>query len=99
MKARSIQISYADLTKQFMISNKLAWYARLSSKLIDLRFATSKGDTSLFFYKDKNITMFVLIYVDDIIVISSSADATGTLLINLEKEFALKDLGDLHYFL
>jgi hypothetical protein len=76
-----------------------AWYARLSSKLIDLRFATSKGDTSLFFYKDKNITMFVFIYVDDIIVISSSADATGTLLINLEKEFALKDLGDLHYFL
>jgi hypothetical protein len=28
-----------------------AWYARLSSKLIDLRFVPSKGDTSLFFYK------------------------------------------------
>jgi histone deacetylase 1/2 len=39
------------------------------------------------------------VYVDDIIVASSLADATGALLKDLEKEFALKDLGDLHYFL
>jgi histone deacetylase 1/2 len=43
--------------------------------------------------------MFVLVYVDDIIVASSSQAATDALLRNLEKEFALKDLGDLHYFL
>jgi hypothetical protein len=76
-----------------------AWYARLSSKLIHLGFAASTGDMSLFFYKDKNITMYVLIYVDDIIVISSSPNATAALLRNLDKEFALKDLKDLHYFL
>jgi hypothetical protein len=76
-----------------------AWYARLSSKLIHLSIAASKGDMSLFFYKDKNITMYVLIYVDDIIVISSSPNATAALLRNLDKEFALKDLEDLHYFL
>ena len=43
--------------------------------------------------------MFVLVYVDDIIVASSSQEATVALLKDLEKEFALKDLGDLHYFL
>jgi histone deacetylase 1/2 len=43
--------------------------------------------------------MFVLVYVDDIIVASSSCEATSALLKDLEKEFALKDLGDLHYFL
>jgi histone deacetylase 1/2 len=43
--------------------------------------------------------VFVLIYVDDIIVASSSNQATTGLLQNLKKEFALKDLGDLHYFL
>jgi hypothetical protein len=53
---------------------------------------------SLFFYKDKNITMYVLVYVDDIIVIRSSPDATAALLRNLDKEFALKDLRYLHYF-
>lgn len=41
----------------------------------------------------------MLIYVDDIIVTSSSSKAVTTLLQDLKKEFALKDLGDLHYFL
>jgi histone deacetylase 1/2 len=40
-----------------------------------------------------------LVYVDDIIVASSSEEATNALLKNLEKDFALKDLGNLHYFL
>jgi hypothetical protein len=43
--------------------------------------------------------MFVLVYVDDIIVASSSLETTTSLLQNLEKEFALKYFGDLHYFL
>jgi histone deacetylase 1/2 len=43
--------------------------------------------------------MFILVYVDDIIVASSSQEAIKALLKDLEREFALKDLGDLHYFL
>jgi hypothetical protein len=43
--------------------------------------------------------VYVLVYVDDIIVASSSVDVTKALLKDLEKEFALKDLGELHYFL
>ena len=43
--------------------------------------------------------MFVLIYVDDIIVASSTRDATPALLQDLNKELALKDHGDLNYFL
>jgi hypothetical protein len=61
-----------------------AWYSRLSSKLIDLGFTASKGDTSLFFYNNQGITMFVLIYVTDVIVVSSSPEATSLLLKNLE---------------
>jgi hypothetical protein len=45
------------------------------------------------------VTMYILVYVDDIIVVSSSEEATSMLLHNLEKDFALKDLGELHYFL
>jgi hypothetical protein len=76
-----------------------AWYSRLSDKLQKLGFMASKGDTSLFFLRNKDVMIFVLVYVDDIIVASSSPSATTTLLRNLEKDFALKDLGDLHYFL
>ena len=41
----------------------------------------------------------MLVYVDDIIVASSSQEGTTTLLEDLRRDFALKDLGDLHYFL
>jgi hypothetical protein len=75
------------------------WYFRLSSKLVALGFQASKADTSLFFYSKGNTHVFVLVYVDDIIVASYSEQATSALLQDLQKKFALKDLGDLHYFL
>jgi hypothetical protein len=40
-----------------------------------------------------------LVYVDDIIVASLSPAATTTLLKALDIDFALKDLGELHFFL
>jgi hypothetical protein len=45
-----------------------AWYSRLSSKLQSLGFHPSKGDTSLFFFQNYDVTMFMPVYVDDIIV-------------------------------
>jgi hypothetical protein len=44
----------------------------LSSKLLSLGFRASKTDTSLFFYNKGGVTIFMLIYVDDIVVASSS---------------------------
>jgi hypothetical protein len=46
-----------------------AWYSRFSAKLKDLRFIASKADTSLFIYMRHGVTMFLLVYVDEIIVI------------------------------
>jgi histone deacetylase 1/2 len=54
---------------------------------------------SLFIYNQSGITVFVLIYVDDIIVTGSSMQAISTLVKDLNTHFAIKDLGDLHYFL
>ncbi|KAK1642839.1 hypothetical protein QYE76_060644 [Lolium multiflorum] len=76
-----------------------AWYSRLSAKLISLGFIASKSDMSLFIYRKFNVSIYMLIYVDDIIVASSSQAATDALLKDLHQEFALKDLGDLRYFL
>jgi hypothetical protein len=53
----------------------------------------------LFYFNKNGLTMFVLVYVDDIIVVSSDQKAIEGLLRELGKEFALKDLGNLHYFL
>ena len=76
-----------------------AWYSRLSSKLLDLGIVTSKSDTSLFIYQKGQVTIYMLIYVDDIIVTSSSQKAITALLSDLKIDFALKDLGELNYFL
>jgi histone deacetylase 1/2 len=43
--------------------------------------------------------MYLLVYVDDIIVICSSESATARLVTMLGADFAVKDLGKLHYFL
>jgi hypothetical protein len=76
-----------------------AWYLRLDVKLQSLGFILSKLDISLFIYVKRAITIYVLVFVDDIIVTSSSLIAIDALLADLRSEFALKDLGDLHYFL
>jgi hypothetical protein len=64
-----------------------------------LGFQVSKADTSLFFYDKGGVTVFLLIYVDDIIVASSSQEAVDAMLKDFRSDFALKDLGRLHYFL
>jgi histone deacetylase 1/2 len=61
-----------------------AWYSRLSTKLFGLGFRTSKSNTFLFIYSKKNVTIFMLIYVDDIIVTGSSKEAIAALLCDLK---------------
>jgi hypothetical protein len=57
-----------------------AWYSRLSDKLQSLGFSPSRVDISLFHYSKGSVTMFLLVYVDDIIIASSSSSATSELL-------------------
>jgi hypothetical protein len=75
-----------------------ASYSRLSSKLLQLGFWSSKADTSLFIFNKGKVQMFLLIY-DDVIVASSSPQVVTALLNDLHSDFPLKDLGQLSYFL
>jgi histone deacetylase 1/2 len=76
-----------------------AWHARLSSVLATLGFTPSRADTSLFILRRPAVTLYLLVYVDDIIVVSSSSTVVDRLIHQLGTSFALKDLGSLHYFL
>jgi hypothetical protein len=53
----------------------------------------------MFLYDKSGVTIFVLIYVDDIIVTSSLDHAISILLKYLNDHFAIKYLGELHFFL
>jgi hypothetical protein len=76
-----------------------AWYSKLSSKLQSLGFVPSKADTSLFVFIDARVIIYMLIYVDDIIITGSCKRAVGVLMKKLCESFAVKDLGKLSYFL
>jgi histone deacetylase 1/2 len=76
-----------------------AWHARLASVLHQHGFMESTADTSLFIFQRADVTIYLLVYVDDIIVLSSSSHAIDRLILGLRQAFAVKDLGNLHYFL
>ena len=98
-KSKSEYICKLDKALYGLKQAPRACHSWLSSKLCQLGFKASKANTSLFYYNKGSVTIYVLIYVDDIIVASSTQEATTCLLQDLRKEFALKDLGDLHFFL
>ena len=76
-----------------------AWHARLSTVLVGLGFRPSTADTSLFILRRPEVTLYLLVYDDDIIVVSSSTSAVDRLISQLRDAFSLKDLGTLNYFL
>ncbi|KAK1630656.1 hypothetical protein QYE76_004971 [Lolium multiflorum] len=76
-----------------------AWNARLAAALRVHGFAPSTADSSLFLLQRPEVTMYLLVYVDDIILISSSPSAADALVHALGADFAVKDLGTLHFFL
>lgn len=45
-----------------------AWFVRFNASLLSLNFHCCKMDTSLFYYRHDNMTLYLLLYVDDIIV-------------------------------
>jgi histone deacetylase 1/2 len=76
-----------------------AWYDRLTQALILFGFQPSKCDPSLFVYNHKGITLYVLVYVDDILLTGSSSTLLQDLISKLNSQFALKHMGKPDYFL
>lgn len=75
------------------------WYKRLNQALINHGFRVSPADSSLFHYVKNNVTLFALVYVDDIILTGTCSHTLNNIILSLQSEFMLKDLGSLEYFL
>lgn len=76
-----------------------AWYHRLQEHLQSLGFVNSTSDTSLFICRQGLATLFLLVYVDDILITGSGLKAISQLIQKLSHKFAIKDLEELSYFL
>ncbi|KAJ9536095.1 hypothetical protein OSB04_un000733 [Centaurea solstitialis] len=76
-----------------------AWYHRFAVYLSSLGFLSSKTDTSLFTYHRGSDTIYLLLYVDDIILTASSPTLISMVISKLSSEFPMSDLGPLSFFL
>ena len=77
-----------------------AWFGRFTKSMLDRGYSQSQVDHTLFIKLSSIGRVTVLIvYVDDIIVTGDDNEEMLGLKVYLVKEFEIKDLGSLRYFL
>jgi len=76
-----------------------ARFEKLRNTLFTYNFKSGKCDRPLFVYSDTSTVVYMLVYVDDIIVTCNNHTFIKSLVSELNSEFSIKDLGDLDYFL
>ena len=76
-----------------------AWFAKLKMVLTKEGYTQSPNDYSLFLSKSKLGSIFVLVYVDDILITGNDSQGIQKLKDALQDSFQMKDLGLARYFL
>ncbi|KAI0507666.1 hypothetical protein KFK09_013793 [Dendrobium nobile] len=75
------------------------WYTTFSSYLIQLGFQHSKSDPSLLTLRKGHTQIYLLVYVEDILITGNDESAISTFLDKLNATFSLKHLGTANHFL
>ncbi|KAA3471342.1 hypothetical protein EPI10_016972 [Gossypium australe] len=70
----------------------IAWFDKLKSYLQYVGFVGSKSDASLFIRVTNMARIYVLVYVDNIIIIGNSTQEIDVFVEQLHSEFSLKDI-------
>lgn len=76
-----------------------AWFDRLKDQLLQLGFHSSKCYPSLFVYSKTLSIVYMLIYVNDIIIIGNNLASLQQLVTKFHHAFSLTDLSVLDYVL
>ena len=75
------------------------WNQKLSEALFEAKFEQSKNDHSLFIRKQGDTVLYLLVYVDDLVITGNSVTEIEKFKVFLKNKFKIKDLGELKYFL
>ncbi|GJR31596.1 ribonuclease H-like domain-containing protein [Tanacetum coccineum] len=75
-----------------------AWFQRFTGYAPRVGFFHSRCDSSLFIYRQGSQVAYLILYVDDIILTTSSTTLLQHLINSLHREFEMTHLGALNYF-
>ncbi|KAD4586330.1 hypothetical protein E3N88_23931 [Mikania micrantha] len=89
---------YLQQPPGFVDHSKPNHFHRLSTALNALDFRGSTTDPSLFIYSSRGTILYMLIYVDDIILTGNNPTDIDRVVHNLKQTFAVQDMGPLSYF-
>jgi len=90
----------ADRSLYDLKQSARAWNTRMNDVMLANGFTRSKADQCLYSKFENNKWMYVLLYVDDLIVAHAWQDEAISLFSNnVSQHFVIKDLGDISYYL
>lgn len=76
-----------------------AWNYRFTKFIATLSIIASKADAFLFVYRKEKLMAYILLYVDDLILTTSTITLLQQVINALKTEFPMSDLGKIHHFL
>lgn len=76
-----------------------AWHTRLKEELELMGFTASDADPGLYIAHNKDNNIYILVYVDDILVAAKDMAAVISIKERLTTTFDVRDLGEAKYFL
>lgn len=76
-----------------------AWYAKMDSYLLSQKFLRCKSDSNVYFLKKIDSLLIIVLHVDDLLIIGSSASVITEIKTALHKRFSMIYMGLLNFFL
>ena len=76
-----------------------AWFGKFNTVVLEFGMVQSSIDHSVFYYHSSSGCIYLVVYVDDIVITGNDEDGIAQVKRHLHASFNTKDLGRLRYFL
>ena len=76
-----------------------AWNKTMDAALIELGLRPTHSDSCVYVMRNSNTVMYLLVYVDDLLLVASDSDQLASVKTQLGNRFDMKDMGEAQFIL